>query len=194
MVVGVWFVLWEGLLFGLVFRFRRREGQRAAFISGDSWSESRWILIPLALVVLCDIVIASEKASIGDPHVRVGLVAGDGGAVIWPQLIGFNKAKEMLMLGDLIKAADAERLGLINHLVPPEELDDKVYAIAERLANGATKAIRWTKTVTNIPLVEIAHKIMDASIAYETVSNTTADHQEATTAFHEKREPVFKGR
>lgn len=146
------------------------------------------------IAVMCDIVIASEKASIGDPHVRVGLVAGDGGAVIWPQLIGFNKAKEMLLLGDLIKASEAERLGLINHLVAPEELDNKVYEIAERLANGATKAIRWTKAVTNIPLIEIAHRLMDASIAYETVSNTTEDHQEATTAFHEKREPVFKGR
>jgi cytochrome c oxidase subunit 2 len=75
-VVGVWFVLWEGLLFGMVFRFRRREGQRAAFISGASWSESRWILIPLALVVLCDIVIAVQDAPLWT-HVKQTLPEAD---------------------------------------------------------------------------------------------------------------------
>ena len=66
------------------------------------------------IALLCDIIVADENAVIGDPHVKVGLVAGDGGAVIWPQLIGYARAKEFLMTGDLIKAPRAEAMGLIN--------------------------------------------------------------------------------
>ena len=143
------------------------------------------------IALFCDIIIAVDSARIGDPHVRVGLVAGDGGAVIWPQLIGFARAKEFLMTGDLIGAADAARIGLINHAVPAAELDAKVAGIVGKLANGATKAIRWSKVAVNIPLRQLAHSMMDASLAYEVVSNRTADHREAVAAFREKRKPRF---
>lgn len=119
------------------------------------------------IALMCDIVIASEKAMIGDPHVCMGLVAGDGGCVIWPQLIGFNKAKELLMLGDMLKASEADKYGLLNHLVAPEALDAKTDEIADRLVNGATKAIRFTKITANIPLRKIAAELMDASLPYE---------------------------
>ena len=146
------------------------------------------------IALMCDIVIASEKARIGDPHVCMGLVAGDGGCVIWPQLIGFNKAKELLMLGDMLKAAEADKYGLINHLVAPEALDDKTNEIADRLAGGATKAIRFTKITANIPLRKIAAELMDASLPYEALTNLTQDHQEAVNAFNEKRAANFTGR
>ena len=145
------------------------------------------------IALLCDIVIASEKALIGDPHVCMGLVAGDGGCVIWPQLIGFNKAKELLMLGDMLKAAEADKYGLFNHLVPADALDAKTTEIADRLAQGATKAIRYTKVTANIPLRKIAAELMDASLPYEALTNMTKDHQEAVNAFNEKRKPVFGG-
>ena len=145
------------------------------------------------IALMCDIVIASEKARIGDPHVCMGLVAGDGGCVIWPQLIGFNKAKELLMLGDMLKAAEADKYGLINHLVAPEELDAKTDEIADRLVNGATKAIRFTKITANIPLRKIAAELMDASLPYEALTNMTQDHQEAVNAFNEKRAANFTG-
>jgi enoyl-CoA hydratase len=124
----------------------------------------------------------------------MGYVAGDGGAVIWPQLVGYARAKEYLLTGDLLNAKEAERIGLINHAVPRQELDEKVNALAEKLANGATKAIKWTKTCINIPLRQLAHSIMDASLAYEALTNIGADHQEAVTAFQEKRKPKFTGR
>jgi enoyl-CoA hydratase len=145
------------------------------------------------VALACDIVIASDKAKIGDPHVSIGLVAGDGGAVLWPQLIGYLRAKEYLLTGDPIPAAEAARMGLINRAVPPERLDEEVYSLARRLAGGSRKAIRWTKVATNLGIKQLAHMIMDAGIAYETVSNVSKDHQEAVNAFREKRKPVFTG-
>ncbi|MDP7545969.1 MAG: enoyl-CoA hydratase-related protein [Alphaproteobacteria bacterium] len=145
------------------------------------------------VALFCDIIIAAEHAKIGDPHVNAGLVAGDGGAVIWPQLVGFARAKEYLFTGDLMSAAEAERIGLINHVVAADELDDKVYGLARRLAAGASKSVRWTKQVVNIPLRQLAHSMMDLSISVETQSNLSSDHQEAVTAFSNKRKPNFTG-
>ncbi len=145
------------------------------------------------IALFCDIIIAAEDATIADPHVRMGLVAGDGGAVIWPQLIGYARAKEFLMTGEFLDGRRAAELGLINYAVPADELDAKVDAFADRLAAGATKAIRWSKVSANIGLKQLAHSIMDASIAYEALSNQTADHREAVAAFREKRKPDFTG-
>lgn len=146
------------------------------------------------IALFCDVIFASEAAKIGDPHVSVGLVAGDGGAVIWPQLIGYARAKEYLMTGKLMPAAEAARIGLINHAVPATELDAQVRDFADHLAAGAIKAIKWTKMSVNIGLKQLASSIMDASLAYEAMSNVTVDHQEAVHAFREKRKPLFTGR
>jgi enoyl-CoA hydratase len=114
--------------------------------------------------------------------VRVGLVAGDGGAVIWPQLIGFARAKEYLMTGTLIPASKAEAIGLINHAVPDAELDDRVDAFCDQLLGGATEAIRWTKTTVNLELRRIAHALMDPGIAYESLSVRSEAHRKAVAA------------
>ncbi|MGP3791507.1 enoyl-CoA hydratase/isomerase family protein [Pseudomonas sp. B392_1p] len=146
------------------------------------------------LALFCDITYAALPAKIGDPHVAVGFVAGDGGAAIWPQLVGFAKAKEYLLTGDALSAEQAEKIGLINYAVAPEELDVKVQEMASRLANGAANAIQWTKASINIALKQVVTSVIDASLAYEALSNLTEDHQEAVNAFREKRKPVFKGR
>ncbi|MDA0664332.1 MAG: enoyl-CoA hydratase-related protein [Proteobacteria bacterium] len=146
------------------------------------------------LALMCDIMIAVDTARFCDPHVKMGYVAGDGGAVIWPQLIGYAKAKEYLLTGDMLDAVEAERIGLINHAVPRDQLDAKVNTLAEKLARGSNKAIKWTKTSMNIPLRQLAHSMMDASLAYEALTNIGPDHQEAVTAFQEKRKPDFRGR
>ncbi|HEU0221694.1 MAG TPA: enoyl-CoA hydratase-related protein [Paracoccaceae bacterium] len=143
------------------------------------------------LALFCDIIIADEAARIGDPHVRVGLVAGDGGAVIWPQLIGYARAKEFLMTGDLMTARQGADIGLINKAVPAAELDAEVRKLADKLLRGAQQAIRWTKVSVNVGLRQLADSILDASIAYEVVSSTLPDHAEAVAAFAEGRRPVF---
>lgn len=146
------------------------------------------------LALFCDVTFMAETARIGDPHVSMGLVAGDGGAVIWPQLIGFARSKEFLMTGQLLDARRAEAIGLVNHCVPAAELDQAVDAFCDRLAAGATQAIRWTKTTVNIELKRLAHAMMDTGLAYEAQSVATRDHAEAVQAFAENRPPKFSGR
>jgi enoyl-CoA hydratase len=146
------------------------------------------------LALFCDIVVAAEHAKIGDPHVKVGLVAGDGGAVIWPQLLGYSKAKEYLLTGDLLTAADAERIGLISRAVPADQLDEVVNGIARKIAANPAKAVQWTKLSINVGLKPLAHTVLENSMGYERMSARTEDHAEAVAALREKRSPVFKGR
>jgi len=145
------------------------------------------------LALYCDIIYASEKARIGEPHVAVGLVAGDGGCVIWPLHISMCRAKQYLMTGDLVKAAEAERIGLINKVVPADQLMDEAWKTAKRFADGAIQAISWTKVCLNKILEERVNLILDASLAYEYHSFNYADHREAVDAFLNKRAPKFKG-
>lgn len=144
------------------------------------------------LALLCDVIFAADHAKIGDPHVNVGLVAGDGGAFVWPQRIGYARAKEYLMTGDLVPAPRAEQIGLINHCLPATDLDAAVAAFCQRLLDGSTNAIRWTKLAINLELKRIAHAVMDAGIAYEAVTVRSADHREAVDALLAKRPPMFK--
>jgi len=159
-----------------------------AAVNGDA------IGLGATVALFSDIIIASEKARIGDPHVSVGLVAGDGGAVIWPLLVGIARAKEFLLTGDLVPAPEAWRMGLVNKVVPHDEVMPKAIAIAKRLAAGPTLAISWTKHSINTWLREMVNLILPTSIALEANSFRTEDHREAVTAFLEKRVPKFKGR
>lgn len=143
--------------------------------------------------LLCDIVVMAEDARIGDSHVnKVGLVAGDGGTVIWPLLVGVNKAKEFLMRGTLLKGQQAESLGLVNHVVPKGDVLAKAREIAQELADGPSWAIRWTKLSVNQIIKDRVNHLLEASMALEQVTFELADHKEATTAFKEKRKPKFR--
>jgi enoyl-CoA hydratase len=146
------------------------------------------------IALYCDVIFAADHAKIADPHVKVGLSAGDGGAIIWPQLIGYAKAREYLMTGEFIPAPKALEIGLINYCLPAEELDAAVDAFARKLLKGAMKAIVATKLTVNLGLKQIATAVMDASIAYELLTVHSEDHAEAVHAFLDKRDPVFKGK
>jgi len=154
-------------------------------INGDA------IGLGATLALLCDITVASEKARFADTHVKVGIVAGDGGAVIWPLLIGPHRAKEFLMRGNFISGAEAGRIGMVNYAVGPDDVMSKARELARELADGPTWAIRWSKLAVNKWLKQQANLILDASLAYEMMTFNTKDHQEAVKAFVEKRKPNF---
>ena len=132
--------------------------------------------------LLCDITVMAEDARIGDTHVsRVGLVAGDGGTVIWPLLIGINKAKEYLIRGTLAEGqggrADWTRQSCRAAFA---DVLSKAREIAIELANGPTWAIRWTKLSINQIVKDRVNMLLEASMALEQVTFETADHKEAT--------------
>lgn len=135
-----------------------------AAVNGDA------VGLGATIALFCDVVLAADTARLGDTHVNVGLVAGDGGAVIWPLLVGVNRAKELLMTGDLLTAADAERLGLVNHVHPAGELLPAAHAMAERLAGAPTAAVRYTKQAVNKLLWERMVATLDTSLAFEAIS------------------------
>ena len=145
------------------------------------------------LALFCDIIIADERARFGDTHIKVGLVAGDGGAIVWPLLVGVARAKEFLLTGDLLTATEAERIGLVNRVVPAGQAYPEGLALAKRLAAGPTRAIRWTKLALNKRLKDEVNLVLDASLAVETLSMAMDDHREAARAFVEKRPPRFTG-
>lgn len=147
-----------------------------------------------SLALLCDIVVASRSAIFADPHVKLGLGAGDGGQVIWPLLMGPNRAKYYLMTGDKLTAEEGDRLGLVNFVVDDEDLMPRALEIAERLANGPARAIAASKVPLNRYLKAIAQQILPLSLEMELGTYTTEDAKEAGMAFMEKRDPVFRGR
>lgn len=146
------------------------------------------------LALAADLIVGVEGAKFGDPHCSSGLVCGDGGALLWPQQIGYARAKEFLYTGRLVRMEEAAAIGLINYAVPRDELDTKVNELASAIVKGATRAIQLTKNVMNIPLRQAALATMDLGMANELMSSQTEDHIEASNAFIEKREPRFSGR
>jgi enoyl-CoA hydratase len=146
------------------------------------------------LALLCDVTFALETAKFADPHNNVGLIAGDGGAVIWPQLVGYARAKHYLFTGEAILGKEAQAMGLIHAALPAEQLDAQVDAYVDKLLRLPIQSVRWTKQTVNIGLKQLAHSMMDAGMAYEALAGQTADHGEAIAAFRDKRRPSFSGR
>jgi enoyl-CoA hydratase len=156
-----------------------------AAVNGDA------IGIGASLALVSDIVFMSDAARIGDPHVKAGLVAADGGVVLWPLLVGVNRAKEYLMTGNLLGAAEAERIGLVNHVVPAADLELAAMGMARELASGASLAIRFNKQLVNKQLAERVNQLYDMAFAMEALTFRSADHLESVRAFGAREAPTF---
>lgn len=143
------------------------------------------------LALLCDVVIASDEALFGDPHITIGLVPGDGGLAAWTVLAGPNRAKEYMMLGSMASAADAERLGLVNHVVPADDVMPVAQAMAERLAGGPQLALRGTKIAINTWIKAQFSSLFEVSLAAELQSMAHPDFAEGVQAAIDKRPPDF---
>ena len=147
-----------------------------------------------SIALLCDTVFIAESAHVADPHVAVGLVAGDGGTAIWPLAVGPARAKQYLLTGDPVPAREAERIGLVNFVVADDALADDALAFARRLAAGAPLAIQYTKQAVNKQVKAALNLSFDAATALEIVTFQSEDHTEALAAIAERRKPVFRGR
>jgi len=145
------------------------------------------------IALFCDVVIAAKNARFGDTHVKMGITAGDGGAVIWPLLVGVNRAKELLMTGDLIDADKSYELGLVSRVTKEGEALSEAMKLARRLADGPPYAIQSTKISVNKLIKALSNLVLPVSLAMEEVSMTKDDHREAVAAFQEKRDPRFTG-
>jgi enoyl-CoA hydratase len=147
-----------------------------------------------SLALFCDFIYATPDSRFADPHVCVGLVAGDGGAVIWPQLIGYARAKRYLLTGDPILGSEAAQIGLITAAVDRDSIDDAVASMAHRLAAGSTHAIKWTKSSINAGLKVTANAVIDRAAAMENITMLMADHGLALEAMRRREKPVFMGK
>jgi enoyl-CoA hydratase len=147
-----------------------------------------------SVALLCDVIVMAETAVIVDPHVKIGLVAGDGGAAVWPLLVGPLAAKRHLLLGEPLTAADAFRLGVAAEVCPPADVAERAMAGARRLAAGAPLAVQGTKLALNAQLKQALLTSFDVSTALEMLCFQSADHAEGVDAFLTGREATFEGR
>ncbi|MFD3808893.1 enoyl-CoA hydratase/isomerase family protein [Streptomyces sp. NPDC058611] len=146
------------------------------------------------LALACDLVIAAEPARFIEVFVRRGLVPDGGGAYLLPRLVGPQKAKELMFFGDAVPAAEAERLGLVNKVVPAGELEKTARAWAERLAQGPTRALALTKQLVNASLDGDRAAALAAEATAQEINMTTADANEGVASFVERRTPAYRGR
>ncbi|MFF3850788.1 enoyl-CoA hydratase/isomerase family protein [Streptomyces sp. NPDC002328] len=129
-----------------------------------------------SLALLSDLVLIADDAYVADPHVQVGLVAGDGGALVLPLLVGLTRAKELLFLGDRVSAEDAVRLGIANRAVPRDKLLDEAMDLAGRLAALPVQALRETKRAVNLHLEQALATVLEPALLAERDSMHSADH------------------
>ncbi|RJG08279.1 enoyl-CoA hydratase/isomerase family protein [Massilia cavernae] len=142
-----------------------------------------------------DIVVASKNVRIGDPHVKVGLAAGDGGCLVWPAAFGMMRARRHLLTGDPIAAEEAHRLGGISDLVEtPEEVLPLAEKIAAKIAALPPIAVQFTKRSLNHAMHKQAVDVFEFSLALEQYGMVSEDLLEALDAFKNKRAPVYRNR
>ncbi|MDD5126755.1 MAG: enoyl-CoA hydratase [Dehalococcoidales bacterium] len=146
------------------------------------------------LALACDMIIASDNAMFGELFVRVGLASDYGGSYLVTRLVGLAKAKELFMTGKMVDAKEAERIGLINQVVPDAELEKTVYALANQLAAGPTRALGIIKTQLNTAVDKDLKESLEAEAHAFGMLIHSDDHAEGIAAFFEKRPPKFKGK
>lgn len=139
-----------------------------------------------SIAILCDIVLISERAHLADPHISVGLVAGDGGAAFWPLLTPIMRSREYLFTGDRIPAARAVELGLATRTCPPDELLPEARRLAERLAKQPPQALQGTKRIVNMHLSRALGGAVQAGFAAEEATMESEEHRRRLLALRQK--------
>ncbi|HKX75298.1 MAG TPA: enoyl-CoA hydratase-related protein [Acidimicrobiia bacterium] len=146
------------------------------------------------IALLCDVIIAADHATISDPHVKVGIVAGDGGTAIWPLLVGPARAKQYLLTGESLEAAEAERIGLINQVVAADALESTALGLARKLAALPPLAVQYTKAAINKLVKQALNVSFDFAAAQELITFLSEDHRAALQAITDRQPTRYQGR
>jgi enoyl-CoA hydratase len=146
------------------------------------------------LAMACDIRMASTRAKLGQPEIKLGIIPGGGGTQRLPRLIGEGKAMELILCGDMISAEEALHLGLVNHVVPPEELETKTMELANRMAEMSPVALMAGKQAVKNAARSDLRAGLEAEVDLFALTFSSEDSEEGVRAFLEKRKPEFRGR
>lgn len=146
------------------------------------------------LAMACDIRIASDKARFGHGYIKMGIIADMGGNYLLPRVIGLGRAKLFAFTGDLIDAREAERIGLIDKLVPADKFEEETAKLVKKIATGPTAAIIFTKEAMRRSLNMSMDDAFEFSVNLQSALLDSEDFKEGYTAFLEKRKPAYKGR
>src|SRR2546422_7091911 len=146
------------------------------------------------VALACDICIASETASFGQPEINLGIIPGGGGTQRLTRLVGEGKAMEMILSGEFISAPEAFRLGLVNHVVPADQLELKTMEVANRIAEKSPIALRLAKEAVKVASRSNLDEGLRREVDLFTLVFSSEDKDEGVKAFLEKRKPEFKGR
>ena len=145
------------------------------------------------LALCCDLVVASENARFSEIFAQRGLSVDFGGSFLLPRIVGLQKAKELVLLAEVISASKANEMGFVNYVVPRDELDEKVAELATRAAAGPPRALAMSKAMLNKSFSNSLQDALDEEGTSQTFNFTTKDITEAMQAFQEKRSPRFNG-
>lgn len=145
------------------------------------------------LACMCDLRIAGESARFAESFVKLGIIPGDGGAWLLPRVVGFSKASEMALTGDMIDAQEALACGLVSRVVPDAQLMTEARRLADRIAVNPTHAVRMTKRLLWEGRSTGLGTLLELSAAMQALAHATSDNREAISAFLEKRKPDFTG-
>jgi len=146
------------------------------------------------IALACDVVVASENAQFAQPEINIGLIPGWGGTQRLPRLIGRNRAKELIFTGDRLTAREAERIGIVSKVVPPDQLQEAALELARKLASKSPIMLRLVKQAVNRGIeMDLKSGLAEEVKAFR-VCFTTQDFKEGLTAFTEKRQPKFVGK
>ncbi len=143
------------------------------------------------LALCCDLIVASDRAKFGEVFAKIGLVPDGGGSWLLPRVVGLARAKELIFTADIVDAAEAARIGLVNRVVPAAELVSVTRALATRIAKGPTKALAMAKHMVNRAASTDLTAALDVEAFSQAIAITGDEHREGLAAFFEKRAPKF---